>query len=192
MPDWSRRQREADTPASLLYSSAFRRAGRLCGRLRSCPKHPDHYGDHYPWLSLLFFSARRHGRNRLRPKRRKPCCRLRFVYKGSLVTRRLAPRWTGSAPGRTATSGSSNAATRHTALRARPTWRQRSNRCRERMTFAQGRSRRISAASPRQRVQMAKPPRSPRVMQMVGTLRFARLPSPPTPRQERRACNQSE
>src|SRR5947207_5798637 len=59
------------TPASLLYSSAFRRAGCLFGELRSCPKHLDHYADHYPWLSLPCYSVRRCRRNRRRPKRPK-------------------------------------------------------------------------------------------------------------------------
>ncbi len=53
--------------------------------------------------------------------------------RGSPATRRSTPRETGSARGRTAPSGSSNAATRRTGSRARPTWRRRSNRCRERI-----------------------------------------------------------
>jgi hypothetical protein len=66
--------------------------------------------------SLRVGIARRCGRNRLRPKRRRQRCRLRFVRRGSPVTRRSAPQGTKSAPGRTAPSGSLNAATRHTGL----------------------------------------------------------------------------
>ena len=61
-----------------------------------------------------------------------------FVRRGSAATSRSAPRGTESTRGRTAPCGSSNAATRHIGLHAPPTWRRRSNRSHERMTFDHG------------------------------------------------------